>query len=214
MSQFNTILWDIGGVVLTNGWDHNERKTVFDHFELSPEDREEFERRHAVENDAWEKGSIDFAQYLERTLFFKPRPFTPEAVREAIEAESALLPDSALPVMRDLHELAMGVPGSLHMGQLNNESRELNDLRLERFGLKQYLSTFFCSGYVGLRKPQPEIYRLALEVLQRPAAQVIFIDDREKNAAAAAELGVHAIHYTGSAALRAELVRLGVLPAT
>ena len=210
MSNFNTVLWDIGGVVLTNGWDHNQRKVVFDQFQLPPEDRDEFERRHAVENDAWEKGTIDFTQYLDRTLFYQPRPFTPEAGREAIEAQSTLLPDSALPIMRDLHEQAMRTPGSLHMGQLNNESRELNDLRLERFGLKQYLSTFFCSGYIALRKPHPEIYRLALEVLQRPAAEVIFIDDREKNAAAAAEFGIHGIHYTGSTALRVELTQLGL----
>ena len=211
MSQHNTILWDIGGVVLTNGWDHNERRVVFDQFQLAPEDRAEFERRHEIENDAWEKGTIDFAQYLERTLFYKPQPFTPEAVRTAIEAESQLLPDSALPVMRDLHQRAMSIPGSLHMGQLNNESRELNDLRLEHFGLKQYLSVFLCSGYIRMRKPDPEIYRLALEILQRPATEVIFIDDREKNAAAAAKLGIHAIVYTGSAALRAELTQLGLL---
>ncbi len=206
MSRYNTILWDTGGVILTNGWDHNERKVVFDQFQLGPEDRAEFERRHAIENDAWEKGTIDFTQYLERTLFYKPQPFKPQAVREAIEAQSQLLSDSALPVLRDLH-----TRGGLLMGQLNNESRELNDLRLDRFGLKQYLSVFFCSGYVQMRKPHPEIYRLALEVLQRPAAEVIFIDDREKNAAAAAELGMHAIVYTGYAALLAELTTLGLL---
>ena len=97
------------------------------------------------------------------------------------------------------------------MGQLNNESRELNDMRLDRFGLRQYLSTFFCSGYVRLRKPDPAIYRLALEVLQKPAEEVIFIDDRPKNAEAARALGIHAIQYTGSDALRAELQSLSLL---
>ncbi len=85
MSKFSTVLWDIGGVVLTNGWDHIERNMVFDQFALSPEDREEFERRHEAANDPWEKGTIDFDQYLEQTLFFKQRPFTPAAVRQAIE---------------------------------------------------------------------------------------------------------------------------------
>ena len=150
MSHYTTILWDIGGVVLTNGWDHDGRREVCDHFQLSPEDRAEYERRHAIENDAWEKGTLTFEQYLERTLFYKPRPFTAGAVQEAIEAQSALLADSALPVMRELH-----ARGSVRMGQLNNESRELNDLRLERFGLKAYLSVFFCSGYVRMRKPHP-----------------------------------------------------------
>ena len=206
MSKFSTVLWDIGGVVLTNGWDHIERKIVFDQFALSPEDREEFERRHEAANDPWEKGTIDFDQYLEQTLFFKQRPFTPAAVRQAIEDQSTLIPDSALTVMRDLH-----AAGRVHMGQLNNESRELNDMRLERFGLKQYLSTFFCSGYVRLRKPDVAMYRLAMEVLQRPASEIVFIDDREKNAAAAGALGMHAIVYAGSAALRTEFEKLGLL---
>ena len=206
MSKFTTILWDTGGVLLTNGWDHNERKTVFDGLSLSEGDRAEFERLHAVENDPWEKGAIDFNQYLERTLFTKPRPFTPKAVMEAIEAESQLLPNTAMPILQELHTRK-----EVRMGQLNNESRELNDMRLERFGLKQYLSVFFCSGYVGLRKPAPSIYRLALEVLQAPASEVIFIDDREKNADAARALGIHAICYSGPDALRASLAQLQLL---
>ncbi len=205
MSKFSTILWDTGGVLLTNGWDHLGRRAVFDQFSLSQVDRDEFERRHEVANDAWEKGTIDFDQYLQQTLFYEPRPYTPAAFREAIEAESQLLPDSAMPVLRDLH--ATGI----RMGQLNNESRELNDLRLERFGLKQYLSVFFCSGYVRLRKPDPAIYRMAIEVLQTPPAEIIFIDDRENNFAAAAAFGIHAIRYKGPEALRTDLQTLRIL---
>ena len=206
MSKISTVLWDIGGVVLTNGWDHLQREAVFDRFGLSPEDRAEFEQHHAAVNDPWEKGTISFDEYLEQTLFFKPRSFTPAAFQEAIEDGSELLPDSAMPVLRELH-----AAGRISMGQLNNESRELNDMRLERFGLKQYLSTFFCSGYVRLRKPDPAIYRLAVEVLQRPASEILFIDDRDKNAAAAGALGMRAIVYKGSAALRAELEQLKLL---
>ena len=204
MSKFTTVLWDIGGVLLTNGWDHNQRKTVFDALHL--EDRDEFERRHAECNDPWEKGTIDFDQYLAQTVFFRDQPFTPAAIKRAIEDQSVVLEDSALPLLRELH-----ARGQVQMGQLNNESRELNDMRLDRFGLKQYLSTFFCSGYVGLRKPDLAIYRMALEVLQKPAAEVIFIDDRPKNADAARSLGIHGIPYTGSAALRAELTQCGLL---
>ncbi len=206
MSQFTTIFWDIGGVLLTNGWDHNQRKDVFDQFALSGEDRDVFEQRHAVENDAWEKGAIDFDQYLQRTLFFQPRPFTPAAVKQAIEAGSTLLPDSAMSILEELHARA-----EVRMGQLNNESRELNDMRLQRFGLRKILSVFICSGYVNLRKPDPAIYRLALEVVQAPASETIFIDDRQKNADAASALGMRGIQYTGSAALRAELAQLGLL---
>ena len=205
MSKFSTVLWDIGGVLLTNGWDHNERKAVFDRFAIPQDVRDAFEQRHEQANDPWEKGTIDFQQYLAETLFFEPRPYTPAQMRQAIEAESQLIPNTAMPVLWELH--ARGV----RMGQLNNESRELNDMRLEKFGLKQYLSVFFCSGYVRLRKPDPAIYRLALEILQTPAAECVFVDDREKNAEAARALGIHAIHYTGPDALRAELGQLGLL---
>jgi putative hydrolase of the HAD superfamily len=204
MSRFTTVLWDVGGVLLTNGWDHNERKAVLEALKIA--DLAEFEARHPEPNDLWEKGTIDFDEYLERTVFYREQPFTPQTLKHAIEAESVLLEDSALPVLKELH-----AAGSLLLGQLNNESRELNDMRLERFGLRNLLSVFFCSGYVGLRKPDPAIFRLALEVLQKPAEEIVFIDDREKNAATASGLGFHGIHYTGSAALRAELKQLGLL---
>ena len=204
MSQFTTMLWDIGGVLLTNGWDHLERKTVFDALQF--EDRPGFEARHEEANDPWEKGTIDFEEYLRRTVFYRERPFDSATIRRAIEEQSKRIPDSALPILEELH-----TRGGLVMGQLNNESRELNDLRLERFGLKRYLSLFFCSGYVGLRKPDPAIYHLAREVLQKPAGEIVFIDDREKNADEARRLGFHAIQYTGSAALRAELQQLELL---
>jgi putative hydrolase of the HAD superfamily len=204
MSRFTTVLWDVGGVLLTNGWDHNQRKAVLEKLQIA--DLDEFEARHAEQNDPWEKGTIDFDEYLRRTVFYREQPFSSATVKVAIEAESVMLADSAMPVLRELH-----AEGGLVMGQLNNESRELNDVRLERFGLHSLLSVFFCSGYVGLRKPDPAIYRLALEVLQQPAEQVVFVDDREKNAAVASSLGMHGIHYTGSAALRAELKQLGLL---
>ncbi len=204
MSQFSTVLWDTGGVLLTNGWDHNERKAVFD--ALAFEDRAGFEARHEEANDPWEKGSIDFDEYLRRTVFYRERPFSLATIRRAIEDQSMRLADSALPLLEELH-----TRGRVVMGQLNNESRELNDIRLERFGLKRYMSCFFCSGYVGLRKPDPAIYRMAVEVLQKPASEIVFIDDREKNAEEARSRGLHAIQYTGSAALRAGLQQLGLL---
>jgi putative hydrolase of the HAD superfamily len=204
MSKITTVLWDTGGVLLTNGWDHNERKAVFD--ALSFDDRAEFEQRHEVENDPWEKGLISFDQYLERTIFYKLQPFRREEMKQAIEDQSKLLEDTAMPILEELH-----ASGRYLLGQLNNESRELNDVRLERFGLKRLMSVFFCSGYVGLRKPDPAIYRLAHEVLQKSPSEIVFIDDREKNAQEAAGVGFHAIQYKGSAALRAEFQELGLL---
>ena len=84
-------------------------------------------------------------------------------------------------------------------------------MRLERFGLKRYLSVFLCSGYVRLRKPDPAIYRMGYEVLQKAPSEIVFVDDREKNVQEAAGVGFRAIQYKGALALRAQFVELGLL---
>jgi putative hydrolase of the HAD superfamily len=202
MNEISTILWDVGGVLLTNGWDHKGRAAVLDRFNV---DRAQFEERHADANDPWEKGLITVDEYLQRTVFWQPRSFTPDDFLEAMKAESLLLPDTAIGILESL-----AASQEVDLGVLNNESRELNDYRIEKFGLHAYLDFFFSSCYVRLRKPGEEIYRLALEVLQCEPGEVIFIDDRAENAAAAAGLGINAIHYEGSAQLADALARLGI----
>ena len=76
MAEISTILWDVGGVLLTNGWDHLERSAVLQHFGL---DSAPFEQRHELANDPWEKGFMTAEQYLLQTVFYEPRPFTPAA---------------------------------------------------------------------------------------------------------------------------------------
>jgi putative hydrolase of the HAD superfamily len=201
MTEISTILWDVGGVLLTNGWDHKERAVVLDKFEV---DRAEFEERHPEANDAWEKGLITVEEYLHRTVFWEPRSFSPESFLDAMKAQSHVLPDSGLGILEHL-----AASEDLDLGMLNNEARELNDFRVEEFGFRGYFDFFFSSCYVGLRKPSPQIYRLALDVLQCEPGEVIFIDDRAGNAEVAASLGIHAIQYKGAAQLASELALLG-----
>jgi putative hydrolase of the HAD superfamily len=202
MTEISTILWDVGGVLLTNGWDHGGRADVLAHFHI---DKDEFEERHPDANDAWEKGLITVEEYLNRAVFWKPRDFTEAEFLEAMKAESRILENTALGV---LESVATSV--EVDLGMLNNEARELNDYRIETFGLRGYFDFFFSSCYVGLRKPSPQIYRLALDVLQCEPDEVIFIDDRAGNAAAAAALGIHAIRYQGVEQLERELAMLGI----
>ncbi|GGH07132.1 HAD family hydrolase [Silvibacterium dinghuense] len=202
MSEITTVLWDIGGVLLTNGWDHHSRARVLERFGV---DKARFEALHPEANDVWEKGFITADEYLKRTVFTEPRNFTPEEFLAAMKAESALLENTAMPVLEDLAS-----SGSVDLGMLNNEARELNDNRLELFGLHAYFDVFFSSCYVGLRKPDEKIYRLALDVLQVEADEVAFIDDRANNVETAKSLGIHAIRYEGPEALRASLRGLGV----
>jgi putative hydrolase of the HAD superfamily len=205
MSQISTILWDVGGVLLTNGWDHKERYAVLDHFGL---DRAEFEKRHPEPNDIWEKGLITVEEYLERTVFYEPRSFTPQDFFERMRAQSKLLPETGLPVLKQV-----AASGIYQLATVNNEARELNDYRIRNFGLSEYVDAFFSSCYVGMRKPDPRIHRLALDVLQRDPREVIFVDDREGNAAAAESLGIRTIVFKNAAQLTREFSALGIAAA-
>jgi putative hydrolase of the HAD superfamily len=202
MAEISTILWDVGGVLLTNGWDQLERAAVLKKFQV---DSDSFEQRHELANDPWEKGLITADEYLRRTVFYEPRPFTPAEFLQAMKERSVLLPHTA---MRILQELAASE--EIELAMLNNEARELNDYRIERFELGRYFDSFFSSCYVGLRKPDPKIFDLALDVLQRDPEEVAFIDDRQGNCDAAANLGIHAIRYVDEGQCVQALERLGM----
>ncbi|MGB9031640.1 MAG: HAD-IA family hydrolase [Acidobacteriaceae bacterium] len=205
MDGISTILWDVGGVLLTNGWDRQQRDAVLTLFGL---DEADFERRHAEVDQAWEKDEIGADEYLRHTVFFEPRNFTQAQFLDAMRAESALLADSAMGILREVSASEEYV-----LATVNNESRVMNEYRLTKFNLLDEFDAFFSSCYLGLRKPDRKIYQVALDVLQRDPERVVFIDDRAENVAAAASLGIHGVRYEGSEMLASELVRLGVLPA-
>jgi len=203
MFPFDAILFDVGGVLLTNGWDHCERAEVLDHFGL---DRAAFEARHTEPNDAWERDAITAREYLDATVFYEPRSFTHDDFLAAICAESKPLPDGALGILGEL-----AASDKCMLGVLNNEAREPNEYRFQTFGLRGYLRVALSSCYLGMRKPHPAIYRRALDILGKPPARILFIDDRAENAAGAAAAGMKTIRFEGAAPLRRELENLGVL---
>jgi len=203
MFPFDVVLFDVGGVLLTNGWDHRERAMVLNQFHL---DRAEFEVRHAGPNDAWERDLITVREYLDATVFYEPRSFSHEEFLAAICAQSQPLEDGALGIIGEL-----AASDRCMLGVLNNEARATNEYRFERFGIRGYLQVAFSSCYLGLRKPGSAIYLRALDILGMPPERVLFIDDRTENAAAAETVGMKAIRFQGASALRSELAGLGVL---
>lgn len=203
MFPFDTILFDVGGVLLTNGWDHRERATVLDQFHL---DRAEFEARHTAPNDAWERDAITATEYLNQTVFYQPRHFSHEEFLAAVCAQSKPLEDGALGVLKEL-----AASDKCTLGVLNNEARATNEYRFDTFGLRDYLQVAFSSCYLGMRKPEAAIYRRALDILGKPPERVLFIDDRAENAAGAAAAGMKTIRFAGAAQLRSELTDLGIL---
>src|SRR5579863_3356440 len=198
MLPFDVILFDVGGVLLTNGWDHNERAAAVQKFGL---DRAEFEMRNEGVFAAWEKSEIDANQYLGVTVFYEPRSFSKDEFFEFILSQSKPLEDGALTILADLF-----ASNKYLMGALNNEARETNDYRFAKFELRRYFKVAFSSCYVGLRKPDPAIYRRALDILGSHPARTLFIDDRQENVDGAGAAGMKAIRFTGAEALRARFV--------
>lgn len=205
MATIKTIFWDIGGVLLTNGWGEGQRKHVLTGFGIEGAEREEFEQLHHKYNDPWESGHTTVEYYLEQTLFYKPRNFTFDALVAAMKQESKVLHEGSFRVLSSLR-----ASNQYGLATLNNESRELNDHRVATFQLGNYFDFFISSGYVGLMKPDAKIFRMALEVAQRNPEETVFIDDRAANAAVAAAVGINAIHFESPEQLLAELKKFGV----
>jgi len=205
LSTIRTLFWDVGGVLLTNAWDHTQRAQALKHFHMEDDD-EEFHNRHEMVVSSFERGKITLDEYLDRTVFYCPRPFSREAFRDYMFSLSESIPN----VLQFAQSLSSS--GKYFMGTINNESRELNYYRIERFGLRNVFRLFISSCFVGLRKPESGVYRLALEVTQIPAEECCFIDDRALNLECAAKLGMHIIEMDSLDQLRADLQKHGVSP--
>src|SRR6202522_2811219 len=201
MPQIRAIFWDVGGVLLTNAWDHVERTEALNHFHL---DEAEFHDRHEMVVSSFERGKITLDEYLDRTVFYRNRPFTRDAFRDYMYSLSQPMPD-VLAFAR-----ALANSGKYFMSTINNESRELNLHRIEKFGLRQIFRLFVSSCFVGLRKPESGIYRLAIETTQINPEECCFIDDRAQNLEPAAKLGMRTIQMQSIAQLREHLGKLGV----
>jgi putative hydrolase of the HAD superfamily len=199
--QFTTIFWDVGGVLLSNAWDRAQRERALRQFGL---DEEEFHDRHEMVISSFERGKITLDEYLDRTVFYRARSFTRNEFRRYMLQLSQAQPE----VLELAQRLANS--GRYLMATINNESRELNAYRLQTFGLDKIFTLFVSSCYVGFRKPEPDIYRMALEITQRPGEECVFIDDRPINLETAQRFGMHTIELSDAAQLGLELQKLGI----
>jgi putative hydrolase of the HAD superfamily len=201
LPQIRAIFWDVGGVLLSNAWDHTQRSRALEHFGL---DEVEFGDRHEMLVSSFERGKISLNEYLDRTVFYRPRPFTRESFRDYMYALSQ--PDAeSLALARELAN-----SGKYLMSTINNESLELNLHRIQTFALREIFTVFVSSCFVGLRKPEEGIYRLGIELTQSPPEESCFVDDRALNLESAARLGMKTIRFEDARQLRLELEKLGV----
>jgi len=203
MAQVTTLFWDNGGVILTNGWDRDSRKKAVEKFQL---DWADFEDRHELMLNAFEEGRTTLDEYLRRTIFYRPRDFKPEEFKQFMFDQSQPFPESLDLLAR------LARTRRYAMAALNNESLEINEYRVHKFHLRDYFEMFLSSCYLGVRKPMPQIYQLALRITQREAAECVLIDDRGLNLEYAREQGMHTIQFQNAAQLQGELEKLGITP--
>lgn len=201
-ARFDVVLFDIGGVLGSNGWDGEQRQAAVEHFDLQAD---EFQYRHEETVGALEAGEITLDEYLDVTVFSEERSFSREDFKRFMFAQSMPWPDS-VGVARELADARL-----VRLATLNNESAELNCHRIDRFGLRDIFPTFFTSCWLGVRKPTHAIYERVLGMTQADPRRTVFIDDRLQNLTPARTLGVRTIQFRSAPQLRADLAELGLL---
>jgi putative hydrolase of the HAD superfamily len=201
VSEASTLFFDVGGVILTNGWDTAARNRAIDAFVL---DSVDFHARHGMVKTAFETGRLSLDSYIQKTVFHKQRPFSPADFRAFMFQQSRVLGET-LDWVRSL-----AATGRYRLFTLNNESRELHEYRVGTFGLCSVFQSFLTSCYLGQVKPDEDIYRNALGIAGCGAMAGIFVDDRPVNVETAVMLGLRAIEFEDLDQLRAELRDLGV----
>jgi putative hydrolase of the HAD superfamily len=199
--EITTLFLDVGGVLLTNGWDHHERRRAAKHFKL---EWTEMEERHSLNFETHEQGRMTFEQYLSRVVFYQKRPFTRAQFRSFMCAQSKPYLDMIKLVVR------LKAQHGVKITVVSNESRELNAYRIRKFKLHEFVDSFISSCFVQLRKPDVEIFRLALDISQAPARQVVYIENTPMFVQIAEGLGIRSILHTDYRSTRAKLTALGL----
>ncbi|WP_353072620.1 HAD family hydrolase [Tunturiibacter gelidoferens] len=201
-SYIKTIFWDIGGVLLTNGWDKDERTEVLSRLGV---DLVDYESRHEEANQYWERGLSTAEHFFNVTVLNQNPNLTFAELWPQVCAESKILHPGSFDILGEL-----ATSGRYALATLNNESSELNEHRLDAFRLRPFFDYFICSGYVHEMKPHPGIYRAAIEISGHLAETALFIDDKLENCNTAEALGMQAICFESPAQLRDELAQLGL----
>ena len=196
------VFFDIGGVLGSNGWDHEQRKRALEKFSLEDED---FEHRHHQVVSEFETGAMSLEEYLDVTVFYAPRLFS----REDFELYMLSLSEPNVYTIEIAKHVAKAA--RVRLMTMNNESSVLNTYRIDRFGLRNIFQAFLSSCWLGCRKPSRIFFERGLAIAQAEPESSLLIDDRDQNLAPAAALGMRTIHYANPEALARELAQYGLL---
>lgn len=200
-SSITTLFLDIGGVLLTNGWDQAIRKHAADKFSL---DYDEMNERHHLTFDTYEEGKLSLDEYLSRVVFYQERSFSREEFKTFMYAQSQPFPEM-IELMRGLR-----AQHGLQVAAVSNEGRELAVYRVQQFKLGTFIDFFVSSCFVHYRKPDADIYRIALDIAQVNPQQVVYIDDRPMFVEVAQGLEIRGILHKGYETTRIALEAMGL----
>ncbi|MEO8514641.1 MAG: HAD family hydrolase [Ignavibacteria bacterium] len=200
-NSITCLFLDIGGVLLTNGWDHHTRKRAARNFNLEITDMEE---RHHLTFDTYEEGKITMEEYLSRVVFYKKREFTRSQFRLFMFAQSKPYPQMIELIcwLKEKYGLKIVV--------VSNEARELNEYRIRKFKLYRFIDFFISSCFVHIRKPDADIFRLALDIAQTPVKQIVYIENTQMFVEVAKSLGIHGVLHTDYRSTCKKLALLGL----
>ena len=200
-TEITTLFLDVGGVLLTNGWDHHARRRAAKNFKLQ---WTEMEDRHSLVFETHEEGKITFEEYLGRVVFYKKRPFTRSQFRRFMFTQSKPYSEmlDLVAQLKVRHELKIAV--------VSNESREVNAYRIRKFKLNGFVDSFISSCFVHIRKPDADIFRLALDIAQTPTRHVLYIENTPMFVQIAEGLGIRSILHTDYKSTCAKLASFGL----
>ncbi len=184
--RITTLFTDIGGVLLTNGWDHNSRNRAVEHFNL---DAKETQERHNMTFDTYEVGKITLDEYLERVVFYTKRYFTKTDFKQFMFGQSQPY-DDMLDLVKGLKQKY-----NLKVAVVNNEGRELNEHRIQKFELNTFVDFFINSSFVHFRKPDADIFKVAIDIAQVKPEETLYLEDRPMFVQVAETLGLRGIHH-------------------
>ena len=200
-SAITCLFLDIGGVLLTNGWDHHARRRATKYFKL---DWAEMEKRHGLNFETHEEDKITFNEYLERVIFYQKRPFSRTEFRRFMFAQSKPVA-GMIELIRSLK-----TKFGLKIIVVSNESRELNAHRISKFKLAGFVDAFISSCFVHIRKPDADIFRLALDIAQTPVEQILYVENTPMFVDIAESLGIRSILHTDYKSTSAKLASFGL----
>jgi len=200
-TKITTLFLDIGGVLLTNGWDRAARKQAIQTFGL---DALETEERHHLTFDTYEEGKLTLDEYLNLVVFYEERSFSRKDFRDFMYAQSAPYPEmlELIPKLKEKYKLKIAI--------VNNEGRELNEHRIHHFNISRFVDFYISSCFVHFRKPDADIYKIALDIAQVKPAEVVYVEDRSMFIDVAVGLGINGVCHTDYESTLKKLAAFGL----